>query len=764
MTATSKDKDIKANYYKQEIINIEKMKSELNIEVETTRKYINFTKIENKDIRKLFKCTFWYNLEVENISLIKMLKWVARFEDLNEFIKDYYCNDRYKFKSENYIKMNLNIEEFCINKSMSTLVKSQFINMILDMHKYDNEDSIYTKYYDENISVIDNIEDINKYKNQDVLNLDLTVFKKYKTNATKAKHIDFTNVSNYNIRNEIRESLLYMLEKKYLSLNSIYQCSLIFSDIDYIIRNEYSNVKSLYSIDKYKLYNEVSIYINYNKVSKCKRQWINTTIKTAYNYIENINDKKLGIIENSKDMWKLENIDYRKSSTMITTRSMNFEATNKNFRELSKRYINSMMKVYSIAYVSGEILKGVTIFLNYINSIYPSWKDLKKLSRKDMDKFFIHFNDNYGHLKNKNISYLRCIKKFIEYIQVSEYEEAPVISSYILISKYDIPKEYKSNMGSKYIPEEVIKQLDENIEFLSPTKYIPVVTILLASGWRISDVLNLRYDNCIEKINDETYFLVGDIVKTDVKSHRVPISANVAKVVKAQIDIASSESFKDINKDKLLFCTEKGKRVGLAYSSSNIRRSLNNLSKNRDIMYEGKHYHFTNHQFRHTKAVELIDKGMELVHVQKWLAHRTSNATMHYAEVKEDTLRKSWEECMKNGFYKFSEDNKFEIVNVSDGDENIDLKYISENRDAINVGLGYCIKPKDSECIYSTAPCLTCKNLCVTNEFVEEYEKEIEKTKQLIIQAEALNRKMWIEKNNIILNKLEFISLKLKKF
>lgn len=46
-----------------------------------------------------------------------------------------------------------------------------------------------------------------------------------------------------------------------------------------------------------------------------------------------------------------------------------------------------------------------------------------------------------------------------------------------------------------------------------------------------------------------------------------------------------------------------------------------------------------------------------------------------------------------------------------------------------NVGLGYCIKLKDSECIYSTGSCLTCKNLCVTSEFIDEHEKEIEKTK-----------------------------------
>lgn len=133
---------------------------------------------------------------------------------------------------------------------------------------------------------------------------------------------------------------------------------------------------------------------------------------------------------------------------------------------------------------------------------------------------------------------------------------------------------------------------------------------------------------------------------------------------------------------------------------------------------------------------------------------------MHYAEVKEDTLRKSWENCIEGGFYKFSDDNKFEVISLDDS--NIDFKYISENKDVINVGLGYCIKPSNSECMYSSMPCLTCKNLCVTTEFIDAYQKEIEKTEALISQAIILNRKMWIEKNTIILNKLQNIIQELK--
>jgi hypothetical protein len=52
----------------------------------------------------------------------------------------------------------------------------------------------------------------------------------------------------------------------------------------------------------------------------------------------------------------------------------------------------------------------------------------------------------------------------------------------------------------------------KKIEFLKPSKYIPVIVLLRATGWRISDILNLRYDNCLEQTS-QGWYLCGDIKK-----------------------------------------------------------------------------------------------------------------------------------------------------------------------------------------------------------------------------------------------------------
>lgn len=60
----------------------------------------------------------------------------------------------------------------------------------------------------------------------------------------------------------------------------------------------------------------------------------------------------------------------------------------------------------------------------------------------------------------------------------------------------------------------MLEQLEDHVEHLEP-KYIPIVVLLRASSWRGSDILNLRYDNCLDR-TAQGWWLCADIPKTDV--------------------------------------------------------------------------------------------------------------------------------------------------------------------------------------------------------------------------------------------------------
>ena len=59
------------------------------------------------------------------------------------------------------------------------------------------------------------------------------------------------------------------------------------------------------------------------------------------------------------------------------------------------------------------------------------------------------------------------------------------------------------------------------------------------------------------------------------------------------------------------------------------------LFKNINNMFPEKH--ITPHTFRHTRAVHLLDKGVNPVYIQELLGHVSINTTMEYAKIMESS-------------------------------------------------------------------------------------------------------------------------------
>jgi len=166
----------------------------------------------------------------------------------------------------------------------------------------------------------------------------------------------------------------------------------------------------------------------------------------------------------------------------------------------------------------------------------------------------------------------------------------------------------------------------------------------------------------------------------------------------------------------------------------------------------------------HTKAVELINNGMSLVHVQKWLAHVSPEMTGRYAAILDTTMRASWEAATKQGIFRINESGKPTEIDITDlqNEDLVEWEYIRSNLDAVRMPLGYCMKPNKQECHTQLIPCLTCRNLCTTPDFIPQYELEIQETKAMIERGKDQGRSSWIEKNQTLLDRYESILVALK--
>ena len=188
-----------------------------------------------------------------------------------------------------------------------------------------------------------------------------------------------------------------------------------------------------------------------------------------------------------------------------------------------------------------------------------------------------------------------------------------------------------------------------------------------------------------------------------------------------------------------------------------IQNALNRLAVACEIKGEDENiFHFKNHAFRHTKGVELINAGMSLLHIQKWLAHLTPEMTLVYAKMFDSTLRREWEQAFANGAVRIDVEGRPKIVNKEQlgNEQEIEWEHIRHNLDAVRLPNGYCFKPKKANCPTQDTPCYTCHHFCTTPDFLPQFEHEEREMRELIELGEKAGSEIWVERNTQKLNRL----------
>jgi integrase len=393
---------------------------------------------------------------------------------------------------------------------------------------------------------------------------------------------------------------------------------------------------------------------------------------------------------------------------------------------------------------------------------------IENLSRQDIENYLYWVNNDYkdknATYKSKFVSYMRT---FLEYIQMAQYDKAPKKEISFLIFQDDIPKreQVEDEMRRvKFVPEPILKQLDNNIMDLDRPQYIPIYILLRETGWRGTDILNLRYDDCLEQIwnskeQSYNYYLCGEITKTGIAQLKIPIRDKVAEMVQKSIDKTKEFSTEENNPKKYLFNTYEGKLKGKPLNKASLLVTIQRLIEQKDIRdINGELYHFKPHSLRHTRAKEYVEQDMGISIIQQILGHQSLQMTVHYAMVSENVLYEKWKSTEDLDLFRVNiETHEIQqvVLDSEDRENLVRYEYVKKNLDAVKVPFGVCFKPSKLPCKQQMNHCLTCASFCTTVENIAEYEEEIEQVKKQIQISERCGRELWAEKNKGYLELLE---------
>ncbi|MBQ8230953.1 MAG: tyrosine-type recombinase/integrase [Lachnospiraceae bacterium] len=467
--------------------------------------------------------------------------------------------------------------------------------------------------------------------------------------------------------------------------------------------------------------------------------------------------------ETEKDVWILARIPGVKQSAADKrlNHSLDFREIPLYYRDMVKQYMARLIvrRSYSLCY---EKLVYIRYFFRvfYKNGYENGF--FEALKRQDMEKYLgwvaADYADKNATVRSKTVLYIR---HFIDYIQLAEYEQAPVKDVTRLLFDDDIPRRERAEDTRnkvKYIPEPVKEQLDASLQELEPEEMRPVYVLLRESGWRGTDVLNLRYDNCLEYLWSEKNkeyipYLCGEITKTGIPVLKIPVRSEVAEMVKELAGKVKEQSTEENNPEHYLFNTFEGKNKGLPYSKPAFSKAVQELINKKGILDgDGQLYHFRAHSLRHTRAMEYTEQGMPIGIIQQILGHCSLQMTVHYSKVSENMLYEKWKETEKLELLHLDSRPPQKVPVKEEG---LHYEFIRKNLDAVKVPFGVCFKPAKIPCRQQMNHCVECANFCTCRDNIPEYEAEIDRVRKQIELSNNLDRIDWVEKNRNYLETLE---------
>lgn len=255
---------------------------------------------------------------------------------------------------------------------------------------------------------------------------------------------------------------------------------------------------------------------------------------------------------------------------------------------------------------------------------------LSKISFTDFNKEVIIEFLNHLEINNKNSistrnQRLACIHAFCKFVQG---EEPIYINNLQRI--IDIPFKKAIYKTIEYLTPYAIKVLlnQPNLNTQKGLRDLVIMSLLYDTGARIQELIDLT----IKDIRLDTPSVIILHGKGN-KYRQVPIMENTKKLLKKYID--NIEKYNS----QYLFESSKGKkftRKGICYIINKYAEKSHKITSS-----VPKKIH--PHQFRHTKAMHLLQSGVNLIYIRDFLGHVDIKTTEIYAKYDTETKRKAIE-------------------------------------------------------------------------------------------------------------------------
>lgn len=352
---------------------------------------------------------------------------------------------------------------------------------------------------------------------------------------------------------------------------------------------------------------------------------------------------------------------------------------------------------------------------------------------------------------------LSAIETFYRFMYDNRKEAARVLNEPRWLSLgpehtvlFPLNEKPRGNLGrptvDRVLEDEVLSQIAIGSELLALPKSegglgdvqaFHAFALQMRTGRRVNEILLMDFDPLLPLVvandTDQANDLVARMRYAQTKvltpgGGSIPVDSEIVAIIQAQQAIARAHMARYGRPDetpRYLFLRERMNRLGEhPYSAATFHLRLSELGKRLDIRDSmGRPVAISQtHNLRHTKATSLLNGGVPLHVVMRYLGHVTPAMTMHYAQTLSETAER---EFLK--YKRITADGRELTAEASDS---FDLFHLGQRTDRV-LPNGCCLLPPKQSCDRGNA-CLSCGMFTTDESHREELTRQLNETGRLI--------------------------------
>ena len=311
-----------------------------------------------------------------------------------------------------------------------------------------------------------------------------------------------------------------------------------------------------------------------------------------------------------------------------------------NYLPNERGYSENTIKTYRYTFV---------LFLEYLSTvnIKPNKFELKDFDKKLITEFLDYLENTKDSCISTRNNRLATILSFTRFLM---YEYPDYINNYSEILDIKIKKGKKATID--YLEVEEVKSIISvtNKQSLKSYRNFMIIFLLYETGARVSELINMR----IRDFHISRPYYIKILGKGN-KERLVPLSEPVVHEFKNYLE---SSRLKNKPTDSLLFTNNRHEKL----TRAGINHILNKyVSLASDKVITLKQKRVTPHVLRHSKAMHLLQNGVNLVYIRDFLGHTSIQTTEIYARASS----KLKQEAIENAFVDIYPQEEAEWDNTS---------------------------------------------------------------------------------------------------